>query len=154
MYAKSTRLSAKREVQKERSATIKSRALGALKLASEGSCARSARWECAREAGRFFKVYECRISFVQTSVFYSVNYQKRVDTGWTLYIYCQKITFSTIGIRLGQLFPSIVASLVINGRSPTSDQHLADRHSRQSVVISAWETFPPSSIVFFKFLER
>ena len=35
MYAKSTRPSAKREVQKERSATIKSRALGALKLASE-----------------------------------------------------------------------------------------------------------------------
>ena len=34
-----------------RSATIKSRALGALKVAS---CARSARWECAREAGRFF----------------------------------------------------------------------------------------------------
>ena len=35
MYAKSTRPSAKREVQKERSATIESRALGALKLASE-----------------------------------------------------------------------------------------------------------------------
>ena len=35
MYAKSTRPSAKRKVQKERSATIKSRALGALKLASE-----------------------------------------------------------------------------------------------------------------------
>ena len=34
-----------------RSATIKSRALGALKLAS---CARNARWECAREAGGFF----------------------------------------------------------------------------------------------------
>ena len=36
-----------------RSATIESRALGALKLASEASCARSAQWECAREAGRF-----------------------------------------------------------------------------------------------------
>ena len=35
MYAKSTRPSAKREVQKKRSATIESRALGALKLASE-----------------------------------------------------------------------------------------------------------------------
>ena len=34
-----------------RNATIKSRALGALKLVSEASCAR---WECAREAGRFF----------------------------------------------------------------------------------------------------
>ena len=41
MYAKST----------IPSATIKSRALGALKLASEASCAR---WECARKAGRFF----------------------------------------------------------------------------------------------------
>ena len=63
MYAKSTRPSAKCEVQKERSATsnnsgvrsatIKSRALGALKLASEASCAR---WECARQADRFFKI--------------------------------------------------------------------------------------------------
>ena len=34
-----------------RSATIESRVLGALKLATEASCAR---WECAREAGRFF----------------------------------------------------------------------------------------------------
>ena len=40
MYAKSTRPSAKREVHEERSATVKSRALGALKLASEASCAR------------------------------------------------------------------------------------------------------------------
>ena len=73
MYAKSTRPSAKREVQKERSAkrdvqkfrsaqrddrvlrsaTIESRALGALKLASEASCARR---ECARVAGRFFSI--------------------------------------------------------------------------------------------------
>ena len=37
-----------------RSATIESRALGALKLASEASCAR---WECAREAGRFLDKY-------------------------------------------------------------------------------------------------
>ena len=41
-----------REQDRARSATIKSRAPGALKLASEGSCAR---WECAREAGRFLK---------------------------------------------------------------------------------------------------
>ena len=65
MYVKSTRMSAKREVQKERSATIKSRALGALKLASEASCARSARWECAREAGRFF--------------FFSISYKMTVS---------------------------------------------------------------------------
>ena len=36
MYAKSITPSAKREVQKERSTTIKSRALGALKLARIG----------------------------------------------------------------------------------------------------------------------
>ena len=42
-------------------------------------------------------MYQCRINFVQTLVFYSVNYQSRLDTGWTLYIYCRKITFSTIG---------------------------------------------------------
>ena len=35
MYAMSTRPSAKREVQKERSATIKSRSLGALNVARE-----------------------------------------------------------------------------------------------------------------------
>ena len=48
-----------------RSATIKSRALGALKLASEASCAR---WECAREAGRFFEinlVYVTCITFIK-----------------------------------------------------------------------------------------
>ena len=38
-----------------RSATIESRALGALKLAS-------ARWECAREAGRFFNIWIWRLS--------------------------------------------------------------------------------------------
>ena len=81
---------------------------------------------------------QCRINFVQTLVFYSVNYQSRLDTGWTLYIYCPKITFSTAGRRLGHLFPNIVPTLVINSRSSTLDQHLADRHSRQSVIISAW----------------
>ena len=53
MYANSIRPIAKREVKKNgaRGATIKSRALGALKLASEANCARS---ECVSEAGRFF----------------------------------------------------------------------------------------------------
>ena len=81
---------------------------------------------------------QCRINLVQTLVFYSVNYQSGLDTGWTLYIYCRKITFSTVGIKLGQLFPNIVPTLVINSRSPTSDQHLTDRQSRQSVMFSAW----------------
>ena len=39
-----------------RIATTESRALGALKLASEASCTRSAQWECVRQAGRFFSV--------------------------------------------------------------------------------------------------
>ena len=57
-----------------------------------------------------------------------------------LYIHCQKITFSTVEIRLSQLFPNIVPTLVINNRSPTLDQHLTDCHSRQSVMISNWDT--------------
>ena len=44
-----------------RSATIESRALGALKLASEASCAQSARWERARKAGRFFPIASYQI---------------------------------------------------------------------------------------------
>ena len=44
----------RRAQDRARSATIKSRALGALNHASEASCAQSARKECAREAGRFF----------------------------------------------------------------------------------------------------
>ena len=43
MYVKSTRPSAKREIQKERSAQRDDRALRSAKP-----------WECAREAGRFF----------------------------------------------------------------------------------------------------
>ena len=46
------------------SATISSRALGALKLATEASCARSARWECAREAGRFLKLYSFHVYYM------------------------------------------------------------------------------------------
>ena len=63
-----------------RSTTIKSRALGALKLASEASCARSARWECAREAGRFFHIlfYDRKSAFLLTGVsFYNYYYFKR-----------------------------------------------------------------------------
>ena len=40
--------------------------------------------------------------------------------------------FSTVAVRLVQLFRNIVTT------SPTLDQHLTDRHSRQSVMISAW----------------
>ena len=48
----------RRAQDRARSATIESRAPGALKLASEASCAR---WECVREAGRFFSTCLCQI---------------------------------------------------------------------------------------------
>ena len=57
MYAKSTRPSAKRDDRIARPS--------ALKLAREASCARSARWECAREAGRFFFFY-CGTMWLQS----------------------------------------------------------------------------------------
>ena len=57
-----------------RNATIKSRAPSALKLAS---CARSARWECAREAGRFFfhNNYLFQRDFTISSVFLTTRQQ-------------------------------------------------------------------------------
>ena len=51
VWASVSNRSATIEYYGAQSVTIESRSLGALKLAS---CARSARWECAREAGRFF----------------------------------------------------------------------------------------------------
>ena len=56
-----------------------------------------------------------------------------------MYINCWKITFSTVGLRLAQLIPKIVPPLESNSGFPTSNQHLTDRHSQQSVMISAWE---------------
>ena len=53
MYVKSERTSAKREVQKERSARRDDQIARPRRAQT---CARSARRECAREAGRFFKV--------------------------------------------------------------------------------------------------
>ena len=50
---------------------------------------------------------------LQNHFYQCVNYQSRWDTGWTLYIYCRKITFSTVGIRLGQLFLNIVLTLAV-----------------------------------------
>ena len=58
MYAKSTRPSAKREVQKERS-TKRDDRIARRRRAK--TCARSAQWECAREAGRFFSFNSCGI---------------------------------------------------------------------------------------------
>ena len=43
-------------------------------------------------------------SGLKTSFFVWLCYQSRLDTGWTLHIYCRKITFSTLGKRLGLLF--------------------------------------------------
>ena len=60
MYAESTRPSAKREVQKERSAKRDVQKFWSSKRDDRiarprraQTCERSARWECAREAGRF-----------------------------------------------------------------------------------------------------
>ena len=53
MYAKSTRPSVKREVQKERSAKRDDRIACPSRAQT---CARSALRECAREAGRFFVI--------------------------------------------------------------------------------------------------
>ena len=54
---------------------------------------------------------------------------------------------------MGQLFPNIVSTLAINSRFPTLEQHLTDRHSRQSVMISAWVTFWHSLNCLFKILK-
>ena len=54
MYAKSTRPSAKREVQKERSAKRDDQIA---RLSRAQTCERNARWECARKAGRFFFLF-------------------------------------------------------------------------------------------------
>ena len=72
-----------------RSATNKSRALGALKLAREASCAWSARWECAREAGRFFsnnsihftiqmEIIICNLAYSKLEILINVSYWKKV----------------------------------------------------------------------------
>ena len=54
LYQNVKRYEARNTEREARSATtIRSRTLGALILASEVSCARSARWECASEASRF-----------------------------------------------------------------------------------------------------
>ena len=52
----------------------------------------------------FEEDYQCRINFVQTLVFYSVNYKSRLDNRCTLHIRCRKITFPTVGISLGRLY--------------------------------------------------
>ena len=59
-----------------------------------------------------------------------------------------------VGIRLGQLFPNIVLTLVINSRSPTLDQHLTDCHSGQSVMISVWAMTFSWHIFLVQFIAR
>ena len=74
-----------------------------------------------------FRVYQCEINFLQTLVFYSVNYQSRLDTGWTLYIYRRKMTFFTVGRRLGLLITNIVQTLVFYSRLPGLNRHWIKR---------------------------
>ena len=66
MYAKSTRPSAKREVQKERSAKRDDQIARPRRAET---CERSARQECAREAGRFFTV-ELYMKIIKILYFY------------------------------------------------------------------------------------
>ena len=66
--------------------------------------------------------------------------------------HCRKIIFSPVdGIRFGQLFLNIVPTLEINSQFPKLDQHLTDRHSWQSVMISAWERVAIIIVYFKKF---
>ena len=76
-----------------RSVTIESRALGALKLASEASCARSAQRECARQAGRFFSIKIWK-KFENLSTI-TVKAMDKSDHVTKLYIYSfmRKMTF-------------------------------------------------------------
>ena len=62
----------------------------------------------------FKEDYKCQINFVQTLVFYSVNYQSRFDTGWTLHIYCWK----KVGF--------VVQTLVFYSRLPGLNRHWID----------------------------
>ena len=71
-------------------------------------------------------MYQCRINFVQALVFYSVNYQSRLETGWTLYIYCRKITFSTVGEGWACYTANIVQPLVFYSRLPGLNRHWMD----------------------------
>ena len=71
MYAKSTRPSAKREVQKEQSAKRDVQKFRSAKRDDRiarprraQTCERSARWECAHEAGRFFVFFYLKVVVV------------------------------------------------------------------------------------------
>ena len=96
MYAKSTRPSAKREVQKERSAQSDDRVLRSAKrddrIAHPGrtqTCERSAQWECARKAGRFFFIGTSAGLYVDFLFFFSIledymQIMKKLDSMWTM----------------------------------------------------------------------
>ena len=59
-------------------------------------------------------------------MYFTADYRGWIDTGKTLYIHCRKITFSTVGIRLGQLFPNIVKTLVFYSQMPGVNSHWID----------------------------
>ena len=77
--------------------TTRSRAPGALILASEASCARSARWECASEASRFFilKLYDLIIIILFFFLFFTFSSEKVLDLCkmWHPPHFCQMSTF-------------------------------------------------------------
>ena len=90
MHAKSTRPSAKREVQKERSAQRDDRLSRRAQI-----CERRARWECAREAGRFFLIL-----FIQkTQKSQEVNIQSEIPLLIFIYLLIKKFHPELIDFR-------------------------------------------------------
>ena len=71
-------------------------------------------------------MYQCRINFVQTLVFYNVNYQSRLDTGWTLYIYCRKLLFPQSEEGWACCTSNTVQTLVFYSRLPWLNRHWID----------------------------
>ena len=90
-------------------ATIKWRALGALKLAS---CARSARWECARQAGRFFYIIFIIIFLVHSCklfMFFSLHFSRKN----LLYIFTNLAIYTNFKVLQLQFFYIIFTTMFI-----------------------------------------
>ena len=110
-----------------RSATIESRALGALKLASEASCAQ---WECACEAGRFF--------FLWTNAF--------TRNSWDLKdsiknIIVQK-THSLISLDVVSMFDSIPLDLALDCvEEKLHFNHNLTKVSKNEIIIATRTVF-------------
>ena len=71
--------------------------------------------ECTNVESTFYKHW-----------YFTVLIISQLDIGWTLYIYCRIITLSTVGLRLSQLFPNIVQTLVFHSRLLGLNRHWID----------------------------